>query len=370
MWLLTLTLCWNAKGQDTLTIVYYNILNYHIDKLEHFKTIIDYTKADVIVLNEVSSNAASTSLLNSINELQRFNYQKARFTDGPDKDNMLFYNSGKLVLHFQDSIPTELRLINRYQLFHKMHSEDTVFLDFYSCHLKSSSGATNANQRFRELKNFKDYVDNLPIPQNIFIGGDFNFYNFATEPACQYLVDSGEVKFFDPIESLGNWHDNPLYAQIHTQSTRVAAFGGGATGGLDDRFDFIFVSEDIIQGQNDVTYVAGSYLALGNDGLRLNQSLIATPLSATVPEEVTNAMYYMSDHLPVVMKIAVNIKNPVSVTDILTESSELINIEIYSLMGQLVYRGAIGSVPKLPHQIHIIRYNYTDKSEIRKEIIF
>ena len=30
-----------------------------------------------------------------------------------------------------------------------------------------------------------------------------------------------------------------------TQSTRTAAFGGGATGGLDDRFDLILFSQSV-----------------------------------------------------------------------------------------------------------------------------
>ena len=50
---------------------------------------------------------------------------------------------------------------------------------------------------------------------------------------------------------IGDWHANVgetdcEYASIHTQSTRVSSFGGGATAGMDDRFDWILVSAAIL----------------------------------------------------------------------------------------------------------------------------
>jgi len=343
---------------DTLTVMYYNILNYHVDKLPYYRTIIGYSKPDVILLNEVIDDTVSIAMLNAINEVGICNYAKARFTDGPDKDNMLFYNADKLALALEDSIRTRLRLINRYLLYHKNIGIDTVFMDFYSAHLKGSSGTTNAMRRYHETKKFTNYLEQLTEKKNVFFGGDFNFYNYETEPACVYLLDSGAIKFFDPINSIGNWHDNPEFAITHTQSTRTEAFGGGATGGLDDRFDYIFVTEDVLNGTNRVKYVENSYMALGNDGQRLNMSLIAEPLNESLPDSVTFALYYSSDHLPVIMKITVEVGGMAIMEETKNNLGELIDIEVYDINGRLIYKGIRENAPNIENEILLIRNNY------------
>lgn len=95
--------------------------------------------------------------------------------------------------------------------------------------------------------------------------GDFNIYK-SSEPAYQRLLDqSTSGYFFDVINMTGTWN-NASYAIYHTQSPRVRAFGGGATGGLDDRFDMILFSPAIIQN-GGITYVNNSYTVYGNNGL-------------------------------------------------------------------------------------------------------
>ncbi|MDA3866000.1 MAG: hypothetical protein PF489_04530 [Salinivirgaceae bacterium] len=355
-------------GQDTLTVMYYNILNYDVVKLPYYKTIIGYTKADIIVLNEVASDEASIAILNAINEIGICNYSKVDFTDGVDKDNMLLYNADKLALKMQDTIATELRLINRYLLYHINTNGDTAFMDFYSAHLKSSTGSGNAMQRYRETKEFKNYVENQTEARNVFFGGDMNFYNYTTEPACQLLLDSGAVRFYDPIDKMGNWHDNPDYAITHTQSTRKRQFGGGASGGLDDRFDFIFTTSDILNGNNRVRYIDGTYIALGNDGLRLNDSLTALPLSETVPDSITYALYYSSDHLAVIMKVIVQIKNMIGIPEAKKELGNLIDIEVYNTSGTLLFKGLRINAPAFVNEFILIRYNYQNGVITEKSI--
>ena len=60
--ILTAAKC-SFAGVDTLTVMYYNILNYHIDKLLYYRTIIGYSKPDVILLNEVVSDTAPIAML-------------------------------------------------------------------------------------------------------------------------------------------------------------------------------------------------------------------------------------------------------------------------------------------------------------------
>lgn len=303
--------CLQAKSQDTISVMYYNLLNYSPASsvnITHLRQITSYVKPDVFVVYEISDDTSSSSIVSEVLNINGItHYKRAIFTGGPDTDNMLFYNSDKLTLVFQDTITTALRYINRYRLFANNSINtlsDSVFMDFYAAHLKASNGSTNELARYEEVKHFKNYIESTTDPKNSFFGGDMNFYG-SLEPALKLLLDSGTVRFIDPIDSVGEWHDNPLYAHIHTQSTRVRQFGGGASGGLDDRFDFIFATQDLSLGDNFLKYIPGSYQAFGNDGNHFDDSLTQLPINPNIPDSITYALYGQSDHLPVIMKLAI-----------------------------------------------------------------
>ena len=120
------------------------------------------------------------------------------------------------------------------------------------------------------------------------------------ELGCQEILFGQSLDLIDPINQMGNWHNNNSYALIHTQSTRSSTEGyaGGAYGGMDDRFDIIFTSNDIISGSQGVKYVTNSYVSEGQDGNHFNQS-INSGTNSQVTQEIANALFYMSDHLPV-----------------------------------------------------------------------
>ena len=306
-------ICSNTTAQDELTVVYYNLLNYPgstPERITHLRSIVQHIKPDLFVVNELQSNSAANDLLNNaFNQYGISYYQKAAFTDGPDSDNMLFYNSDKIKLHSQDTIKTALRLINKYKVYMNdpdlpIH-KDTVFLEVFSLHLRPNSSSSAEQLRLDDCILLRNYIDTKTKGGNIIVGGDFNFYS-SSEQAYSKLVDEGIYKLFDPINTPGNWSNDSNFAGIHTQSTRSIAFGGGASGGLDDRFDFIFVSGDIMAGTNDIEYITDSYEAFGNDGMHFDDSLTALPLNPNIPNSVTYALYNMSDHLPVLLKLKVN----------------------------------------------------------------
>lgn len=299
--------------QDTLEVMYYNILNYPgstSGRVDYFKTINQYIKADIILVNEILSESGADLLLqDGLNVYGLNHYQRAVFINGYDTDNMLFYNSQKLVLYSQDTIETALRLINEYVMYYKTEtyspSTDTTFLRFYSAHLKASPGSDNEQKRLAEVLEYKEHINGMPNAKNIFFGGDFNTYS-SSDPAYQSLINDGIFPLNDPLPA-GNWHVNDDYASIHTQSPRTASFGGGATGGMDDRFDFILFSDDIVAGTNGVTYVPNSCYAFGNDGNHFNVSLLDLPINSTIPDSVIQALYYMADHLPVLCNIELDL---------------------------------------------------------------
>lgn len=115
--------------------------------------------------------------------------------------------------------------------------------------------------------------------------------------------------FYDPINQIGNWAGNSFFKNIHTQANRTTANPGccsGTTGGLDDRFDFIMGNSSIINGTNKMKILPSTYKVLGNDGNHYNLSNIDAPANTSVPSNVNQALFNLSDHLPVEVKILVS----------------------------------------------------------------
>jgi hypothetical protein len=293
---------------DTATIMYYNVLNYPGStgsRVQYFRQINQYVKPDFVVICELVSDAGANTLLQQgLNVYGETKYQKAAFTAGPDVNNMLFYNSDKYTLYSQDTIGTTLRVINEYVLYYKPGQpvEDTIFFYLYIAHLKASTGYEQ--QRLAEVMHFKSHVNSMPGIENMIFGGDLNFYNASDEPAYWSLINDGLYPLNDVLPA-GDWHDDDAYASIHTQSPRTAQFGGGATGGMDDRFDFILFSDDILSGSNNISYINNSCIAFGNDGQHFNKALIDSPANTSLPDSIIQALYNMSDHLPVVSKFLI-----------------------------------------------------------------
>ncbi len=309
--LLILIVSTSSFAQDQVNIMYYNLLNYPgSTPLRHdtLRKIVQYVKPDLFLVNELQSNhGANLILANSLNQFGINYYQKAAFINGPDTDNMLFYNSTKFGLISQKKIATVLRDVNEYVLYYKDPTinafSDTIYFYMYSLHLKA--GNSDENQRNIECTTLRNYLNSKSIIENIFVGGDFNFYTSA-EPGFSTIKNSVTLPLIDPIYASGSWHNNSSYAYLHTQSTRnTTGFPDGAWGGMDDRFDFIFSTNDVMTGSKGVKYVTNSYHALGQDGLRFNGSIIS-PVNTSVPDSISKALMYMSDHLPVIMEVDVN----------------------------------------------------------------
>ena len=309
-----ITVYYTVAAQDTITVMIYNSLKYpqsNASKADTLKPIIGFIKPDVFMINELTSGSGAATILNSALNINGVtSYQKANYTDGPDTDNMLFYNSDKLALYSQYEIPTTLRNISEYVLYYKAPGmtaqSDTVFIYCYMAHLKASTGSINEQQRNQEAVALKNYMDSRPNIENIILGGDFNLYTSA-EAAHNTILNGGNVTLLDPINSPGSWTSNSFFANIHTQSTRFNSIGdGGAFGGLDDRFDFIFYNNDLPTGAKGLTYVPNSYTAVGNDGNHYNKAINDFPTNVSAPANVIDALYYFSDHLPVTLKAYVD----------------------------------------------------------------
>ncbi|MFK7946157.1 MAG: lamin tail domain-containing protein [Saprospiraceae bacterium] len=308
-----------VSAQDTLEVMVYNLLNFPTvgiaDREDTLRKIVQYQQPDILMVCELkTSGGADLILNNSLNVNGITKYQKANFVSNQsvpsnDLQGMLFYNSDKLTLYSQDELITEIRDINEYILYYNSPTlaqhNDTIFIDFYVAHLKSSDGSVEATKRWKQAKIFKDYIDAKPTDRNRIFAGDFNIYD-SNEPSYKMLLDTGTYKMIDPINQPGNWSNNASFASIHTQSPRTMSFGSGASGGLDDRFDFMLISEHIDNALDSVSYIPNTYHALGNDGNHFNQNIIDNT-NNSVPDSVLYAIYYMSDHLPVSMQLKIDV---------------------------------------------------------------
>lgn len=282
--------------QELVKIVTYNVLNYpdnSYTRNTYFEKIFDELDADIVVVQEIESQSG-------VNEFQSkvlgAKFQSGTFVNGPDDDKALFYRDSLFTFISNTPISTELRDINEFKVVHNF-TLDT--LRIYAVHLKASDGSSERDQRLREITNLRNVTDQLPENTYYMVLGDFNVY-YSNEPAIQKLIDQSTTGYFlDPINQLGNWHNNSGYAFLHTQSTRANNIGdGGASGGLDDRFDQILVSQSIMNN-GGIDYVESSYYAFGNDGNHFNSS-INSGTNTSVSNEIADALYYGSDHLPVV----------------------------------------------------------------------
>lgn len=341
---------------DTLTVITYNLLNFPngrndcgtnlsiSNRVDTLKKIMTYLKPDILMVCELQDETGANLILNNaLNVNGITHYKKANFIENQSTsykilNNMFYYNSNKVKLKKQDEILTGTRDVGEYIVYgadpNLSSHNDTTFIDFYECHLKAGSAAGDISDRASECLDIRNYIDLKPSGRNNIIGGDFNFYD-AAESGYQTLCYSGTYPFKDPISSEGAWTNNSTYAPIHTQATRSSeVIECGAIGGMDDRFDFLLTSSNVLSGSNRVKYITNSYTAVGNNGSTFNKSINDVANSTAVPDDILNALYYMSDHLPITMKLAVtyptSIALPIQLTDFeASYNSEVDSIEIY-----------------------------------------
>ena len=305
-------------GQNRYSIMNYNLLNYPgndtTTRNPYFRTTIAATLPDILVCQEMTSQAGVNGFLNNVLIPNYSNYTAGIFIDGPDSDNEIFYKSDEFTFISNTPISTDLRNISEFKLVENS-SEDTIRI--YSVHLKASAGTSNEQQRLAEVNTLRNVTDNLIHGSYYLVMGDFNFYG-STESAYMALLDQTNPGYFIDIFSMPGTWNNGSYSQYHTQSTRTRQFGGGANGGLDDRFDLILMSPAIIDS-GGIDYVPGSYIPFGNDGQHYNDS-INQPPNLALSQEVANALHYSSDHLPVIAEFTFGSAVPVELKSFIAVS--------------------------------------------------
>jgi endonuclease/exonuclease/phosphatase family metal-dependent hydrolase len=308
-------LLFSVFSNAQVKITSYNLLNYPgtdtTTRNPYFRTVINSINPDILVVQEITSQDAINGFLNGIMNISGNFYSAGTFINGPDSDNGIFFKTSLFSFISNTPIKTALRDINEFKLV-CLSNLDT--LRIYSAHLKASTGTSNELLRAAEVDSLRKVTNTLPFNSYFIVCGDFNLYR-SGEPAYQKLLEitTGSYgNFNDALNMIGTWN-NSAYASYHTQSSRVRSFGGGASGGLDDRFDFILYSS-AIKNPGRLTYVLNSLTAYGNDGNHYNDSINKSPNTA-VSQFIANAIHYASDHLPVYALFSLSTISSINLTN-------------------------------------------------------
>ena len=312
--LLSIFFCY--ANASTARIMTYNLLNYNGDgdgRIDDYVTIIDAIQPDLIITQEIIGQSGFSSFKTDVLDIINSNiWSSGTFTNqSAQQDIALYYKHDIFTFLNTDVINTAQSSGTRDVIEWAMsHEASGIEFKVYGVHLKASSGSSNATERLQEATILRNHLDDLSSNSYFIVGGDFNIYsnNSSSEPAFQMLIgstDDNDGRLFDPIDRIGHWHNNSSFADVHTQSPRTSNFGGGATGGMDDRFDWLFVSQALTSDVSEMYYVENTYWAFGNDGNHFNQA-INNGSNDSVSDEIADALHDASDHLPVYMDVWFN----------------------------------------------------------------
>jgi len=324
---------------DTIKIMSYNSLDYGFpptsscpalipaNKHGYLKTILRYENPDILGLVKMDASPSSFSttevVQKCLDSVCMGCYGHSIFTNfsGYSKENMLYFKTSKFGYVGTTTIysgDTHISDINLHTLFYKdpnlSVNHDTTFIHIILIHDKS--GINNASNRATEIGGAMSWLNaHVTSPGNYIFMGDFNTQS-SSEVCFQDMINSSNLnaRFYDPPNQLGDWVTTPsAFAPYLTENTRSIDPGDcGATGSLNRRFDHILCTQPIMQGTNSVQYIPGSFNVIGNDGNHASLALTDPPANTSVPPAVLNALYYMSNHLPISVKIAITLPNTIT----------------------------------------------------------
>ncbi len=401
---------------DTLRLMHYNLMQYSNNysgcvsdftaKDAALRTVIAYIQPDIITVNEIGNTMSyPRRFLDSCLNIQgNNNWGMGDLTSASGGSsntlaNMIFYNREKLTMHSSYYVANSVRDFNVYRLYYNqtdLSKGDTAFLVVIVGHLKS--GEAYAEARGQQVNALMARLNTIGVADNYILCGDLNLYQ-ASEVAYQTLLYHANtlIRFYDPINKYGTWHDQTDFSAYHTQSTHKYSENCFSSGGLDDRFDFILVSESVLKGYDKVKALTNTYHAVGQDGQRFNQS-VTDGTNYAVSATMAQALYNASDHLPVVMDFEV--ENILSVADaankipwqvqvvnpiehsltlqLQSTENQSYHVEIVSMIGQVLYQksipASIGSqtysfnLPSLSTGMYILRV-YNNQGQVIKKIM-
>ncbi len=300
-----------AVPAQALKIATWNLVVYPnsilASRQPNLRTAIAAMDPDVIALQELKSAAGRDSFLNNVLNVA----QPGQWAATPfflSCESAVFYKPARVVMVFsgspistggpRDVLGVLIRPVG--------YSAKSAQIRLYSIHFKA--GTDYVAERESECASLRTTLNaaTSAVTPNFLILGDTNFYG-DDEGGYLRLTESqsdNDGRTFDTLNLPGTWNQSG-YSSYHTQSTCSSGCPTDwSTGGLDDRFDLILHSASLADGEG-LDQVPGGYVAYGNDGLHYNSSVNAGGYNYAVGMTVANALYWCSDHLPVVATLQV-----------------------------------------------------------------
>ena len=320
-----------ATAWGQLRVATWNVTNYSSGRVEEFQTAIydSYEgrsmAPDVIVAQEFLHDASTvTNFKNILNGAPGSpgDWAAVPIIDGPDTDNAFFYRTGKVIFLGVTTVseggppPQHPRNVERYDIRPVGYSSEGAVLACYSSHMKAGSSGDDQDRRLVEAEAIRDDAENLPAEWHFLLGADLNIQTSSQAAYGELLgwQPNNDGRFFDPINTPGNWNNEPGYRFVHTQDPIGA-------GGMDDRYDQILLSESLVDGEGfnyignpAVAYSTSawndpnhSYRAWGNDGTSFDDHLTVdgnTMVGPTIAQALVDSAL-SGGHLPVFLDLAV-----------------------------------------------------------------
>jgi endonuclease/exonuclease/phosphatase family metal-dependent hydrolase len=355
-----------ALAQNTLRIAVWNVTNYSANSTARnpfFQTALYGTfegrslAPDILICQELTSATAVTNFRNMLNaapgspgDWAAAPWRTAANETVPDTNSAFFYRSSRvrfvqIVLVAQGGgAGNQPRNTYRYDVTLNGYPYSPRYLACYSIHWKAGSDSDDPTLRLVEARRIRANANAIAQANpswHLVLAGDLNVRT-SSEASYQEIVGTqanNAGRLFDPILTPGSWNNNFSYRFVHTQDPT-----GTVGGGMDDRFDQILLSNNLLTA-NGLGYAAvyplrafalrwddpnHSYRVWGNDGMTYN-SAIAVANNRMVGANIADALIRSvgsSDtggHLPVFLDlrlppVTVSISGSVTLAGIAAEA--------------------------------------------------
>jgi hypothetical protein len=325
-----------AQNIDTLKIMTYNVNNYGFPatggcplldpslKHPYLRTVMEYENPDILGLEKMDASPSSFSTDTVIDKVLDSVcagcWGHSPFTDvsGYYKEDMLYFKTSKIGFISTTTIfsaDPDVSDINLHRLYYKSAglatTHDTAFINVILVHDKSGNDPTDSAERAGDISAAMTWLNShVTAAGNYIFMGDFNTQTSA-EGCFKVMVNSSNsyTRFTDPSSQVGNWSADPSsYANYLTQSTRTTDPGDCASiDGMTEIYDHILCTTPVMQGSKYLRYLPGSYTVVGQDGQHTSIALNTAPTNTSAPSNVINALYYMSEHLPVTSLFTIDV---------------------------------------------------------------
>lgn len=286
-----------AQEFDTVRICTYNLTRFGVEDVSRskaFRTVLNEIRPGVLCVQNLHGENAVTLFRDSVlAKLDRplVSIRNLRGLSREGYHTWIFYDSAQIYQR------ESLGMITSYAftVFHNRANIETFLV--WSPEFTPGVGAKAEERRVADVQSLRTGMEGVRfsyvIKEPIVIAGSLGLTG-SDEAAYKAIVaDTARIRFFDPLDRPGVWHNNAEFADLHTWNTKGSRTGDTAQFGMRGRHDNILTESNLLE-----RIVPGSYTTFGNDGAHFRDSINAGTNAAVSPA-VAQALHDAGDYLPV-----------------------------------------------------------------------